>query len=327
MLTAQDLKRVEVHLGTRCNNRCAFCMSADRRDQHEAWSPVQKVRGEIRRYFARGCRALGFLGGEPTVYPHILDCLRTARDLGYTRIALCTNGTRLSNPDFCREVVAAGVTRVAISVHSHRQDVEDKITGVPGNFQSKTAAIRNLLALRKRGLLPDGVSLNPVLSRRTCRETEAYVRFYMGLGIRDIRFNFIWPQAYVIADPAWIPTFREAVPGTARLLLLNEKRLRIRLTFGGMPKCVLALTPLSERLRRYLADKYLEEETYDPPNAVVAPGREGEAAKRFIWQEAKRNQYKRHVRACACCRHAATCEGVWKTYLSLHGGREFQAVR
>jgi len=320
--------RVEINLGKLCNNRCVFCISGDLRDRKGPWMPIEEVKEELRHFYLRGCRSLGFLGGEPTVYPHILECVGYARSLGYSRISLCSNGTRLSDPGFCRSLVSAGMTRVTLSVHSHRQELEDLITGVPGNFARKLAAVSNLLALSREGLLPDKLSLNPVLSRRTLGEMGGYVLFYSGLGVRDIRFNYIWPpdeweQGHPEAR-AWVPAYREAMPEILRILLLNEKRWGLRLSFGGVPRCALSLV-VSPRLGRYLAAKYLDEASLDPPNEVSSPHDRG-GRERFLWQERKRDVLKTMAPSCRSCRHFSGCEGIWRTYVRLYGFGEFKPL-
>ena len=156
-------RRVEIHLGTLCNNLCVFCMSSMNRDGHEPWAAPERVREELRHFRAEGCRSAGFLGGEPTVYPHIVESIAYAREIGYERISLCTNGTRLSDPAFCGALTEAGLTRVTLSVHSHRAEVEDgMITGVPGNLARKIAA-----TFASTGTNSKRSSLPPLISAST----------------------------------------------------------------------------------------------------------------------------------------------------------------
>ena len=318
-------RRIEIHLGTRCNNACVFCMSSINRDQKEDWARPERVREELRHFYEKGCRAAGFLGGEPSVYPHIVESIAYARGLGYERIALCTNGTRLSNADFCRALVAAGLTRVTLSIHSHRAEVEDGlITGVPGNFDRKTAAIKNLVALRRDGHLKDNISLNPVLCGPTLAAMEKYIAFFGGLGLDDIRFNYIWPYGAVRNERAWTPSFTEAMPEIVRIMLLNEKRLGRHLSFGGIPRCALTLAGVSGRLADYLAAKYLDEALFDPGNDVSMATNQG--PDRFVWQDVKKNVLKTGGPRCALCRYHSRCEGVWKTYADLHGTEELSPL-
>ena len=37
-------RRVEIHLGTLCNNRCVFCMSGMERDHKEPWAELSRVK-------------------------------------------------------------------------------------------------------------------------------------------------------------------------------------------------------------------------------------------------------------------------------------------
>ena len=217
----------------------------------------------------------------------------------------------------------AGLTRVTVSVHSHEPDVEDRlITRVPGALERKVRAVRNLVALRGRGLLPGNISLNPVLCRPTLRGMEGFVVFFGGLGIDDIRFNYIWPHGEVKADPAWTPSFREAMPEVVRLLLANEKRLLKHLSFGGIPKCALLLGGLSDRLREYLWSKYLDEAGFDPGNDVSMATKQGPMRDRFVWQQVKRDVLKTMGPDCGKCRHKSRCEGVWASYAQLYGFAE-----
>ena len=80
----KEPRRIEVHLGTRCNNLCVFCISSVNRDRKEDWARPERVRAELRYFYEKGCRAAGFLGGEPTVYSHIVESIAYAR-----RTALC----------------------------------------------------------------------------------------------------------------------------------------------------------------------------------------------------------------------------------------------
>lgn len=320
-------RRVEIHLGTLCNNLCPFCMSGWGRDQKEPWASRERVREELRHFRAQGCSAVGFLGGEPTVYPHILDSIAYAKSLGYETISVCTNGTRLSSPDFCRRLVDAGLTRATVSVHSHRPEIEDGvITRVPGNLARKVAAIENLVALRRAGALRDNVSLNPVLGRPNLAHIEGFVAFFERLGVDDIRFNYIWPEGAARDDRGWVPSWREAMPVVARALLRHEKsRSKTRLSFGGVPKCALRLSGATGRLLDYLADKYFDEAGFEAPNDVSIATHDG-PADRFVWQESKRNDLKTKAPACAGCRHEPRCEGVWRSYAALHGLAEVQAL-
>ena len=247
--------------------------------------------------------------------------------LGYCKIVICTNGLRLSDRFFCLRLVRAGLTRVTISAHSHQPEVEDLlITRVPGALERKVRAVRNLVALREQGLLPDGISLNPVVCRPTLQGMEDFIRFFGKIGIGDVRFNYIWPHGDVQTDPSWIPSFREAIPHIMRVVLANEKRLHKHLSFGGIPKCALLLSGVSGRLMDYLDSKYLDEAGFDPANDVSMATRQGPMQDRFTWQQVKRDVLKVKGPHCGGCSHRNRCEGVWASYARLYGFLELRPL-
>ncbi len=321
----QSPRRVEINFGVHCNGRCIFCMSSFGRDRKEPWASFKKVQEELRHFYGQGCRAAGFLGGEPTVYPHLLESLAYAKGLGYTQLSICTNGIRLADPVFCRALVQAGLNRVTMSVHSHKAEVEDGlIMRIPGALARKVAAVKNLVALRQEGYLRDNVSLNPVLCRPNLFFMEDFIDFFSGLGVGDIRFNYIWPHGEVKNDRDWIPAFREAMPEIVRIMLVNEKKLHKHLSFGGVPQCALRLVPCSQQLQEYLTAKYLDETSFEQNNYVSLAAQGDPTKDRFVWQEVRREVFKTKPVQCARCGHQGRCDGVWSSYAQLYGLEELQ---
>jgi len=315
------LKNAEINPGRLCNNRCVFCMSGDERDRHDPWVSLEAVKDELRRCYEDGARSAGFLGGEPSVYPHLLPAVSRARELGYQRIALCTNGVRLADARFLNRLAEAGLTRVTVSVHSREPSVEERLTGVPGILQKKLKALRNLMKLRRSGMLKDNVSLNPVLCRPNMKDIEGFIRFFAAEGIDDFRFNFIWPQGRARTDKRVVPEFREAVPWMLKALTLNEREWKLHLSFGGVPFCVL---PAAFQKRWLVLKKYFFEEGLDLPTdvAFLRPKGRGES-ERFNWQERSKDEYRGYVPACASCGFQDRCMGIYRTYLELYGDDAF----
>ncbi len=281
---------------------------------------MDRVISELSAHRAMGCQSVGFLGGEPTAHPHIIDCVRHARELGFRRVSLCSNGTRLCDADFAKELVRAGASRFTISVHSHRADIEDRLTGVPGNFERKVRGIRNLVGLMRRGGIRDNVSLNPVLNGKNYLELPGYVEFFRAFGIRDFRFNYVWPRARAAKDRGLIPTYTEAVPRILDLILRNETKFRVRLGFSGVPLCVLPWGEMKERVMENLSRKYFSDSA--DLDTVVSFGNT-----HFELKEQRRRMFKRLLRSCRECRFSRSCEGVWKSYLALYGPREIVPCR
>ena len=78
----------------RCNLRCRHCRVW--RD-HGPHMPFADVESTLRRFHARGSRLLYLEGGEPYLWREgrlrLADVVWLARDIGYLRVHVCTNGT------------------------------------------------------------------------------------------------------------------------------------------------------------------------------------------------------------------------------------------
>lgn len=320
-------RNLELNVGRACNNHCAFCISGKAVFDEKMWVPPDKAKAEVLAARENGCTSLGFLGGEPTMYPALLDVAAYARSIGYTRVALATNAMLLDDPGFARRCVEAGVTRATISFHAHTKKIEHAITKVPNAWDRKVAAIANLKALQAEGFLEDNVSVNPVVNTLNYEHLPAMVRFFAKLGIDDVRFNFIRAGGNAEDTPELCPTFTALRPVLERVVEENEARARpLTVTFGEFPYCVLPwfLHANPDLFRRSIGE--LRDYATDV-SIFGAAKKEDDKRLRFSWQESKRNDLKQKGDVCRSCRHEVACEGVWRAYVRLHGDGELRAIR
>ncbi len=347
-------KNVEINIGKACNNRCVFCIDGLPKAEDRSYMPWEQMQAELERFYIDGYRSVGFLGGEPTTYPRIVDAVAHARALGFTRVAIATNATKLRLEHFTDRILAAGLTRITVSMHGHTAELEDKLTRVPGNFDKKCAAIRMIVAKRKAdpSLLPDGLSVNIVLNGWNQPHLTRMMRFfYEDLGVDDLRVNFIRPEGYAEGDADLTAQYKVVVPNLIKAVVLAETHFRKVFTFGGFPLCVL---PKALRSNHALLSRYMGEfrdlstacsirsEGGDliPPGKVPVAGSwtqqpksstvrfdAGQQRARFNWQDRKRHDLKGHPRGCASCDLEPICEGVWKGYLEIWGDSEFRPVK
>jgi MoaA/NifB/PqqE/SkfB family radical SAM enzyme len=319
----EKVKNVDINLGKACNNRCCFCSNGEASPQERRWGRLEDIESEIARQCAEGVESIGFLGGEPTLYPRLERIVRLARSLGYRRVSLCTNGSRLADRKKLVDLLDAGVTRVAVSIHSHTARIEDGITGRRGSFEEKIQALRNLVAMRRQGRLPDGLSLNTVLHRKNVEQLVEFSQFMRDIGINNIRFNLIRPSYKAERSKAWVPSFEITTPNITRLVVNNEKRLGMRLNFADFPLCKLPWEILASRelMERYIGENW--DMTTEVTHVLRDPDQEAtEEFVRFNWK-VRRKEYKTYLPGCARCVLLQHCEGVWQKYLDIYGSGEF----
>ncbi len=336
-------RNVEINVGKACNNKCVFCLdgfpSADNR-RFMSW-PMMKA--ELERYHASGSRSVGFLGGEPTIYPHIVKSVAYAKEIGFTRIAIASNVTRMAKTRFADHMLEAGLTRVTVSMHGHTPELEDKLTRVPGVFEKKCKAIRYLMDKREEGYLADGVSVNIVLNGWNYKVLPKMMQFfYQELGVPDVRINFVRPEGYAEGSADLTPQYRDVVPVLIKAIVLNERHFNRVFTFGGFPMCVLpnSLRNSEELLRKYMGeyrdlstDCSVKADGAGPTGSLPLPEGTSDGVSvtsggrsRFNWQDRKKFDLKGGPSACSSCSRNAVCEGVWKGYLDIYGDDEFKAL-
>jgi hypothetical protein len=86
---------------------------------------------------------------------------------------MITNGFRMSDPDFAREMADAGLSLVHVSIYSVRPEVEAVLRGVPGTLEKAFAAIDNAHACGVE------VNVNCVINRLNADHLDENVRHYL----------------------------------------------------------------------------------------------------------------------------------------------------
>lgn len=317
------MRNADINLGWACNNNCLFCSNGKASLAQRKWGDEEEIRSEIVARREQGTLSIGFLGGEPTIYPKICEMIALAKQKGYSRISICTNGRKLSKADFLQELIDAGLTRVALSIHSHKASLEDRITGRKGSFKQKLAAISNLVEARDKGLLPDGFSLNVVLHGNNVDDLVPFSRFMAEQKVDDIRFNLIRPAYKALRSKSWVPSFERVTPNLLSVIAENESRLYLTMTFADIPMCKIPWEVLSNSA---LKNRYIGE-NWDLDTEVTQhrPAQDSkQSTNRFNWKQQRQEKLKSFTPACERCPlMGSECEGIWQGYLDIYGHSEF----
>lgn len=113
-----------------CNLRCLYCRPPEgvKLISHDEILRYEEILTIIRLARNMGIRKLRITGGEPLVRRGVLDFLsRLTRMDGIEDVGLTTNGVLLAS--MARDLRAAGLTRVNISLDSMRRETFKEITG------------------------------------------------------------------------------------------------------------------------------------------------------------------------------------------------------
>jgi AdoMet-dependent heme synthase len=165
---------LSVHLDItyRCNERCIHCYLDH--DDHGEMS-TEELRDLLTQLAEAGVLFLTLSGGEVLMRRDFFAILEEARRLQFN-VKVKTNGVMIHETEAAR-MRDLGVEQVQISVYSHRPEVHDAITKLPGSLQRTIRAIRFLKAQGLR------VTIANVLMAGNLSDSLAVMKMARELGV------------------------------------------------------------------------------------------------------------------------------------------------
>lgn len=127
-----------VHLDVtyRCNERCVHCY-LDHDDHGEM--TTAEIKDVLEQLAAAGTFFLTLSGGEVLMRRDFFEILEYARRLLFN-VRIKTNGVMIRKPE-AQRLRELGVEQIQISIYSHRPEVHDAITKLPGSLKRSVGAI------------------------------------------------------------------------------------------------------------------------------------------------------------------------------------------
>jgi MoaA/NifB/PqqE/SkfB family radical SAM enzyme len=131
----------------------------------------------------RGYFGVILTGGEPSLHPELPRIASYASGRGL-HVRMITNGWRMSEPEFAREMADAGLEIVHVSIYSVRPDVEGRLRGLPSTLDKAFAALDNAHATGIE------VNVNCVINKLNADHLDENIRHY--LAKHPFIRHFVW---------------------------------------------------------------------------------------------------------------------------------------
>jgi MoaA/NifB/PqqE/SkfB family radical SAM enzyme len=234
------MRWTDLRTGFTCNHACRFCDQAELR---ASWGEADREAVERAIDALPHREGLVLAGGEVTLRADLLGLVALARERGFARIALQTNGSVLASPSAAPGLRAAGITDVVLALHAPTAAVHDWLTAREGSFKRVVAAARRCVGagitlrvhtvLTRTGgpLLPETVGLAARLGARSLR---AIVGREAGAAVAEARM--LLPRWERLVEPIELAHERARADG-------------VEFEVVGLPPCV------SPSLRAVLGDR------------------------------------------------------------------------
>lgn len=286
------MRWTDLRTGFACNHACRFCDQADQRAAGGE-ADTAALKAAIERLPHR--EALLLAGGEVTLRTDLLEIVAHARNAGFQRVALQSNGSVLASVAAAPALRTAGLTDVALALHGPTAAVHDWLTGVPGSFK------RVVTAARRGATAGLGLRVNTVVTRTGAPVLAETIDLAAALGARSIRVHVGREEGAAAADARMLLPRWELVAEAVRAAAERARVGGVELEVLGLPPCV------APDLLAFLGDR----------RDIVAPDRAAATA-------ASPPAARTWAAPCERCTLRPICPGVDAAYVRRWGTEELR---
>ncbi len=314
-----------------CNARCPFCSSRVYTDEgivatsdwlantpsrglREHTLGLEEAKLRYRALRDEGVSCVSLQGGEPTIWPHLLELITYGKSLGFSEQVVVTNGIRLADPAYAEGLSRSGATTIALSVFGANATTHDASMGVAGAFDALVLGAKNLATLGPNGA---HVTAQFILHAFNYRELPAMVEFWYAQGIRSFGIRLLREVPNVAGETgaSWFFDIATLGPYLSQALGIAAVLPGVQLAFPEIFYCLLG----PKDIGFVLAD--------------LAAGRRLATASKVIGK--RREQAREQKRtlplvgldsACNACDLESVCAKIEPPYTRLYTG-ELRSIR
>jgi pyruvate-formate lyase-activating enzyme len=304
------LKYGIIALAPDCNQDCLFCFETPFRKRKKTLSD-KEVKEIADSLAARGFTRVVFIGGEATVIPEFPKICRYITNLGIT-VCLTTNGRKLANEYYVKELFDSGLSHIEFSIHSHVPEDADYLSSRKDTALRQKAALENIQKLAPLYNPPPTVNTNTVLTTVSAHYLPELIDFITTFNsVKAISLKYPTLEGRICDNSHLIPRYSDLMEAMLDVWKRCESSGR-KLLLDTFPLCVLP--PV-------LLDKIVD---FEDRNSIL----EG-------WNHEERNLEKRFDKflvgknspLCFICTLNGICEGFHPNYVKLFTDHEIIPVQ
>lgn len=167
---------VVISLTNKCRHNCIHCFREANSSKKELDLNVLR---ELLDYIYHKVPRIQFTGGEPLLYPHIMEILSDYPDFFFS---ITTSG---DYNEIVEMSLPSKLQYIQISFYGTNPETHDKFAGVKGAFNNAVRSVKRLLRQEQR------VILSFMITPSNIEEIENMVRFCLELNAKYITFGIV----------------------------------------------------------------------------------------------------------------------------------------
>lgn len=168
-----------------CNNRCEGCY-ADSSGFTDYMMPMSFAEQILEKMSSLGVKKCLLIGGEPTLYPDLQKIIKLAYNLGI-KTTLVTNGRKLASTLYLDKMLAAGLSKLVISIEGSKETIHNSITK-RNSFKQTLGGIKNSISVGYE------VCTLTTIQEANKVDCELIPEYLYRLGVKEIAFNCSIPS-------------------------------------------------------------------------------------------------------------------------------------
>lgn len=216
-----------------CNSACTFCIVQEGMNNYRGVPFERFVAIAEENLRSQKYDRVIFTGGEVTLEKSLLQFVTHARDSGaFRHVRLQTNGRKLADPAFTKELVDSGIDEFFVSLHGDTAALHDRVTQRPGSFDELISGFQNLQAHPVRRIT------NTVVHSTNAGAFEGIVDVAHVHGVSEMEFWYYLPMEDHNDERNLIAPLDEAMPSLRRALD-RCAALGLRSVTKYVPRCLL----------------------------------------------------------------------------------------
>jgi cyclic pyranopterin phosphate synthase len=300
--------------GFSCNNNCIICSNlSDRRGNRS----TEEIKQEIEKGKDEGYLTIEFIGGEPTIRPDFKDLVSTAKDFGYRRICVTTNGRLFSYKKFARDAKETGLNSIVFSLYGHTDQIHNGITRTPGSFAECVSGIKNVLELGY-----PSVAVNTVIVRPNLKYLNEMIDLLIELGVLEWHLLELLPDGQGLEFYNLLNIRLDELADTLEKNKDNFKKLK-SLHIFDYPFCVIGPDLIKQENVQIVTPKIRLEDIHQRAGDMKSTRVKTSQNKD---EKIYHDKYKTKPPVCTSCIYFAQCGGITNLYYQEHGDAEIKKL-